>query len=61
MNPFRYANIVEGEHFYDRDEELKRLTQTLEGGNNIVLYAPRRYGKTSLVNNNSSLKTHIKC
>ncbi len=50
MNPFRYANIVEGGHFYDRNEELKRLIQTLEGGNNIVLYAPRRYGKTSLVN-----------
>ncbi len=50
MNPFRYANIVQGEHFYDRDEELLRLAQTLEGGNNIVLYAPRRYGKTSLVN-----------
>ena len=50
MNPFRYANIVKGEHFYDRDEELLRLMQTLEGGNNIVLYAPRRYGKTSLVN-----------
>ena len=49
MNPFRYANIVKGEHFYDRDEELLRLMQTLEGGNNIVLYAPRRYGKTSLV------------
>ncbi len=50
MNPFQYANIVEDEFFYDRKEELPRIVQTLEGGNNLVLYAPRRYGKSSLVN-----------
>ena len=50
MNPFRYANIAEGEFFYDRKEELTRVVQTLEGGNNLVLYAPRRYGKSSLIN-----------
>ncbi|MCD6347196.1 MAG: ATP-binding protein [Bacteroidales bacterium] len=49
MNPFQYANIVEGDFFYDRKKELKRIVQTLEGGNNLVLYAPRRYGKSSLV------------
>jgi len=49
MNPFQYANIVEGEYFYDREEELGRIVQTLEGGNSLVLYAPRRYGKSSLV------------
>lgn len=49
MNPFQYANIVEGVHFYDREDELRRVVQTLEGGNNLVLYAPRRYGKSSLV------------
>ncbi|GMT46326.1 MAG: ATPase [bacterium] len=49
MNPFQYANIVEGSFFYNRKEELKRIVQTLEGGNNLVLYAPRRYGKSSLV------------
>jgi AAA+ ATPase superfamily predicted ATPase len=50
MNPFRYANIVEGEFFYDRKTELARVVQTLDGGNNLVLYAPRRYGKSSLIN-----------
>jgi uncharacterized protein YlzI (FlbEa/FlbD family) len=49
MNPFQYANIVEGSYFYDRKEELQRIVNTLEGGNNLVLYAPRRYGKSSLV------------
>jgi len=49
MNPFNYISIAEGDNFYDRKEETKRIVDTLEGGNNIVLFAPRRYGKTSLV------------
>ncbi|MCX7025031.1 MAG: ATP-binding protein [Spirochaetes bacterium] len=49
MNPFKYGTIVRGEYFYDRSEECKRIVSTLSGGNNIVLLAPRRYGKTSLV------------
>ena len=49
MNPFRYGRIVYGDYFYDRKEELAHITATLNGGNNIVLFAPRRYGKTSLV------------
>ncbi len=49
MNPFQYGNIVSGDFFYDRKEELLRIKQTLKGGNNLMLYAPRRYGKSSLV------------
>ena len=49
MNPFVFGRVVKGEHFYDRTEECKRIVDTLSAGNNIVLYAPRRYGKTSLV------------
>ena len=49
MNPFSYGRIVKGEHFYDRELECSRIVQTLHHGNNVVLYAPRRYGKTSLV------------
>ena len=49
MNPFNYISIAQGDSFYDRDEETQRLVKTLSGGNNIVLLAPRRYGKTSLV------------
>lgn len=49
MNPFKYGQIVEGEYFYNREVELKRIKSTLAGGNNIVLYAPRRYGKSSLI------------
>jgi AAA+ ATPase superfamily predicted ATPase len=49
MNPFKYGTIVRGGDFFDRKEECARIVETLLGGNNIVLYAPRRFGKTSLV------------
>ena len=49
MNPFSYGTIVKGDYFYDRKEECARIVDTLSGGNNMVLYAPRRFGKSSLV------------
>lgn len=49
MNPFNYDSIAQGDNFYDRIEETQQLVDTLSGGNNVVLFAPRRYGKTSLV------------
>ncbi|GHV87770.1 ATPase [Spirochaetia bacterium] len=49
MNPFKYGTVVHGGDFFDRKEECSRIVETLSGGNNIVLYAPRRFGKTSLV------------
>ena len=48
-NPFVYGKEVAGENFYDRSGDFAHLVSTLEGGSaNVVLYAPRRYGKTSL-------------
>jgi AAA+ ATPase superfamily predicted ATPase len=47
MNPFMYNGAVTGDNFYDREEETKQILLRLSS--NIVLYAPRRYGKTSLV------------
>jgi len=49
MNPFSYGAIVKEPHFFDRKEECQRIVATLAGGNNLVLIAPRRFGKTSLV------------
>ena len=48
-NPFKYGTIVTGEDFADRKEELQLLTRELTSGQNILLYSPRRYGKTSLM------------
>ena len=50
MNPFKYGKEVSGYQFYDRQETCEELYQILnDGSSNVVLYAPRRYGKTSLV------------
>ena len=49
-NPFKYGGEVSGYRFYDRKEDAKKLHRRLaDGSTNVVLYAPRRYGKTSLV------------
>lgn len=48
-NPFRYGAKVTGGSFYDRREIKAAMMNVLDGGNNVVLYGPRRYGKSSLV------------
>lgn len=48
-NPFKYGTIVTGDDFADREEELSLLIKELTNGQNIILFSPRRYGKTSLV------------
>ena len=49
-NPFRFGKEVSGKQFYDREEAFRNLYGKLSGGvSNVVMYAPSRYGKTSLV------------
>jgi len=49
-NPFRFGKEVGGYQFYDRVDDARRLRQKMiDGSSNVVLFAPRRYGKTSLV------------
>ena len=48
-NPFRYGAKVTGGSFYDRREIKTSILNVIDGGNNAVLYGPRRYGKSSLV------------
>ena len=50
MNPFRYSEPVPAAELIDRDEETSTLVETAVSGNNSRLVAPRRYGKTSLLN-----------
>ncbi|MBU1184018.1 MAG: ATP-binding protein [Proteobacteria bacterium] len=45
----KYGPWVSGEHFFDREAELKHLIGLLDEGNSILIVAPRRVGKTSLV------------
>lgn len=49
-NPFKFGKEVSGDQFYDRQDAFDKLYRKLAGGScNVVMYAPRRYGKTSLV------------
>lgn len=47
-NPFRYGSRVTGGAFFDRERIIRDMLDVIDGGNNIVLYGPRRYGKSSL-------------
>ncbi|MBU1147183.1 MAG: ATP-binding protein [Candidatus Omnitrophica bacterium] len=48
-NPFVYGDVVKGQYFTDREEELKELKLDLSSGQNVLIFSPRRYGKTSLI------------
>jgi hypothetical protein len=48
-NPFVYGEVVPSSAFVDREHELERLKADLLAGQKIFLISPRRYGKSSLV------------
>jgi hypothetical protein len=48
-NPFRYGPIALDEAFTDRRAELDELCRDALNGQDVVIFAPRRFGKTSLV------------
>src|SRR3954469_4010426 len=48
-NPFVYGEIVPASSFVDREEELDRLTRDLLASQKVFLISPRRYGKSSLI------------
>ena len=48
-NPFTYGEAVADDAFTDRAPELAELEADLRNGQNVVVIAPRRYGKSSLV------------
>ena len=49
VNPFIYSHPIAPDDIIDRDEETKRLLTSAVGGHYVRLYAPRKYGKTSLL------------
>jgi uncharacterized protein len=48
-NPFRYGALAFDDAFTDRDRELRELKADIRNGQDVVVFAPRRYGKSSLV------------
>lgn len=49
MNPFRFGALAAQSAFVNRERELKALAADLRNGQDVVLLAPRRLGKSSLV------------
>jgi hypothetical protein len=50
VNPFIYSHPVSPEDVINRDAETRELLTQVVGGHFVRLYAPRKYGKTSLLN-----------
>ena len=48
-NPFRFGALALDETFTDRQAEIAELKSDVENGQDVVVFAPRRYGKSSLV------------
>lgn len=48
-NPFRYGALALDEAFADRERELAELLADIDNGQDVVIFAPRRYGKSSLI------------
>lgn len=48
-NPFIFGEIVKNKNFINRKNERREISLEIENSTNIILYAPRRYGKTSLI------------
>jgi uncharacterized protein len=48
-NPFRYGALALDEAFANRERELADLVADVRNGQDVVIFAPRRYGKSSLV------------
>ncbi len=48
-NPFTYGDLALDESFTDREGEVRELAADMRNGQNVLVYAPRRYGKSSLV------------
>ena len=48
-NPFIVLGTIPDPYFCDRENETERLVRYLTNGQNVVLHAPRRIGKSKLI------------
>ncbi len=47
-NPFRFGALALDDAFMDREDEVAELRSDVLNGQDVVIFAPRRYGKSSL-------------
>jgi hypothetical protein len=48
-NPFRFGALALDDAFADREAEVAELASDIRNGQDVVVFAPRRWGKSSLV------------
>jgi hypothetical protein len=48
-NPFLFGALAPAESFADREPEIAELVSDIRNGQDVVVFAPRRYGKSSLM------------
>lgn len=48
-NPFRFGALALDDAFTDREAEVAELRADVLNGQDVVIFAPRRYGKSSLI------------
>ncbi len=48
-NPFRFGALALDQAFTDRESEIGELVADVRNGQDLVVFAPRRYGKSSLI------------
>ncbi|MFP5388386.1 MAG: hypothetical protein ACLGG5_03705, partial [Thermoleophilia bacterium] len=48
-NPFSFGALALDDSFADRESELAELSSDIRNGQDVVVFAPRRCGKSSLV------------
>ncbi len=48
-NPFRFGALALDDAFADREGEVGELARDIRNGQDVVVFAPRRWGKSSLV------------
>ncbi len=54
-NPFRIGEHVTGYHFADREDEVARIREAMLSGSSLLVYGPRRMGKSSTITNAADL------
>jgi len=62
-SPFKYGKVVTGDHFINRTNDIRRIKTNISAGINTILISPRRWGKSSLMqqigNLNNDKKTRF--
>ncbi|MGE5280895.1 MAG: AAA family ATPase [Chloroflexota bacterium] len=48
-NPFSFGSLALDDAFADREREVAELTSDIRNGQDVVVFAPRRCGKSSLI------------